>query len=173
VYRDWARNSGRLLWITGDPGKGKTMLSLYLIRHHEKDMDEPSREKKKLLYFFCSSEEGRNTGVAILRGMIFQLLRDTEWMFRHIQEAFSHHGRTLFQDERFEALWRVFEAMVRDPQLETVTCIFDDLDECLGDLGIVLGQDAGALSGGYSRRKKSVTQPLETHCHQQKLSGVF
>ena len=66
-----------------------------------------------------------------MRALIFQLLDDSENMFKHIEAAHSKHGQKLFDDERFETPWKVFDAMIRDEQLESVTCIVDGLDECI------------------------------------------
>jgi len=131
-YMDWlnADAPSQLLWITGDPGKGKTMLSLFLINHREAVVKKEP-ERRKLIHFFCGAQDGRNTGVAILRSLIYQLLDDSQEMFRHIRNAYAKHGRALFGDDRFETLWKVFDAMVRDPRLDSVTCILDGLDECV------------------------------------------
>lgn len=62
---------------------------------------------------------------------VLQLLDDSENMFKHIEAAHSKHEQKLFDDERFETLWKVFDAMIRDEQLESVSCIVDRLDECV------------------------------------------
>ncbi|KAK5120318.1 hypothetical protein LTR16_004619, partial [Cryomyces antarcticus] len=36
----------------------------------------------------------------------------------------------LFTNASFEALWRRFDSMARDPSLGTVYCVVDGLDEC-------------------------------------------
>jgi hypothetical protein len=84
------------------------------------------------VYFFCGSDDGRNTGAAILRGLLYQLLVHSERMFKsHVEDAFSKHQHRLFADDRFETLWNVFEATVRDPIMGGITCILDGLDECV------------------------------------------
>ncbi|KAF2272405.1 uncharacterized protein EI97DRAFT_406490, partial [Westerdykella ornata] len=132
LYSQWLNRPLQLLWITGPPGMGKTMLALYLIA----DRDEISRKNSltlKLIYFFCSAYNGRNTGSYILWGLIYQLLDDSEDLFRHIRKPFARHKKALFRHERFETLWDVFENMIRDEMLESVTCILDGLNECRGD----------------------------------------
>ncbi|KAI4937015.1 uncharacterized protein J4E92_001740 [Alternaria infectoria] len=120
----------RLLWITGGPGKGKTMLAHFLVEHCETThAHKPDRQM--VIYFFCGAQDGRNSGPSILRGLVYQMLMINEATFRHIQDPFSNHGKSLFEDDRFEALWKVFNSMIRDSTLDSVTCIMDGLDECV------------------------------------------
>jgi ankyrin repeat protein len=131
-YSDW-KSSGKplqLLWITGGPGKGKTMLAQFLISHHSAVATQDS-SWRKLIYFFCGTQDGRNSGASILRGLVYQLLDESKTIFRHIQDTFSKHGQSLFSDDRFETLWKMFNAMIRDESLDFVTCIVDGLDECI------------------------------------------
>ncbi len=84
-----------------------------------------------LIYYFCDNrEEKRNTAVAILRGLIFQLLRQEESLYRHILPVFQTQDERSFTSASFETLWRIFESMVRDPCIELIYCVLDGLDEC-------------------------------------------
>jgi hypothetical protein len=52
-----------LLWISGGPGKGKTMLSIFLTEELEK------MENAELLFYFCNhQDEKRNIAVAVRDG---------------------------------------------------------------------------------------------------------
>ena len=90
---------------------------------------EPDREL--VIYFFCGTQDGLNSGPSLLRGLVYQILVRNQAKFCHIKEAFSNHGKSLFDDARFEALWRVFDSMIKDKTLKSVTCILDGLDECI------------------------------------------
>ncbi|KAI4655212.1 uncharacterized protein J4E79_008277 [Alternaria viburni] len=130
-FTEWHESKPpRLLWITGGPGKGKTMLAHFLVDYCEiVGAREPDREL--VIYFFCGTQDGLNSGPSLLRGLIYQILVRNQAKFCHIKEAFSNHGKSLFDDARFEALWRVFDSMIRDKTLKSVTCILDGLDECI------------------------------------------
>ena len=66
-YRAWLNSGGdgdgdgdgnskgdtRLLWISGGPGKGKTMLSVFLTEKLERHTDRI--DNAKLVFFFCSA----------------------------------------------------------------------------------------------------------------------
>ncbi|KAH5423318.1 hypothetical protein HBI23_244610 [Parastagonospora nodorum] len=164
---DWldADRPSQLLWITGDPGKGKTMLSLFLISHrHMVVRKQP--DQRKLIHFFCGAQDGRNTGISILRSLIYQLLTDSTPMFKHIRVAYSKHGRSLFSDDRFETLWKIFEAMVSEESLDTVTCVLDGLDECIEESlsplwikirGLTLSQSQNSTPKPKARLKIIIT----------------
>ncbi|KAF2654338.1 ankyrin [Lophiostoma macrostomum CBS 122681] len=127
-YLTWRSEPGQLLWISGGPGKGKTMLALYLITYRE-GITSAEPNTQKTIYFFCTAESGRNSGIAILRGLIYQLLQE-EAMYKHVVDKYSTYGAMLFDDKHFEALWSVFESMTHQPGIESITCILDGLDEC-------------------------------------------
>ncbi|KAH8659477.1 hypothetical protein BGZ61DRAFT_523576 [Ilyonectria robusta] len=69
-FQRWRNDpQSQLLWIKGDPGKGKTMLLCGII-------DEPQQEPdKRLSYFFCQATEARlSNATAVLRGLIYLLV---------------------------------------------------------------------------------------------------
>ena len=68
-------NTKRLFWIKGDPGKGKTMLLIGIVRELTTQV-ETHLDKSHLSYFFCQGTADRlNTATAIVRGLIWMLLR--------------------------------------------------------------------------------------------------
>lgn len=65
----------RLLWIKGDPGKGKTMLLIGIIEELEQQPKQSTRDACLLSYFFCQGTDSRlNNATAVLRGLIYLLL---------------------------------------------------------------------------------------------------
>ena len=126
LYDLWLRSQSQLLWISGGPGKGKTMLSIFLAEELEQ-MARRLPSEEFLQYFCDNKDEKRNTAVAVLRGLIYQLLQLRRKLFDHILPTFKVQKESLFQ---FEALWRIFKSMVCDPTVETTYCVLDGLDEC-------------------------------------------
>ena len=60
-----------VLWLHGNPGTGKTTLSLFLVDEIEKPVAS-SHGKQVLTYFFCDiASEDRKTAVAVLQGLLF------------------------------------------------------------------------------------------------------
>lgn len=101
------------------------MLSIFLAE----ELEETARSQNKLfLQYFCdNTEKERNTAVAVLRGLIWQLLQYHPKLCDHILPSFRTQGESLFS---LEPLWRIFERMVCNPALETTYYVLDGLDEC-------------------------------------------
>jgi ankyrin repeat protein len=129
LYNSWLRSHSQLLWLSGGPGKGKTMLSIFLAE----ELERTARLSQNTLFlqYFCDNKDPkRNTAVTIIRGLIFQLLQLRPNLFDFILPSFKIQKESLFTGSSFETLWRIFETMLRDPVLGTVYCVLDGLDEC-------------------------------------------
>jgi len=88
-------------------------------------------ENYLFLQYFCDNQdENRNTAVAIMRGMIFQLLTYRQELMCHILPSFQIQQKSLFKESSFETLWRIFNTMLQDPVLSDLYCVLDGLDEC-------------------------------------------
>ncbi|PQE04769.1 hypothetical protein CJF30_00004577 [Rutstroemia sp. NJR-2017a BBW] len=129
LYVSWLRSNSQLLWSSGGPGKGKTMLSIFLAEQLEQTTRDLS-DTLFLQYFCDNKDEKRNTGVTVIRGLLYQLLQLRPKLFDHILPTFKTQSKSLFASSSLETLWRIFEAMLRDPITGTVYCILDGLDEC-------------------------------------------
>ena len=75
LYRDWFHSDSRLLWLSGGPGKGKTMISIFLTEEIEK-FTKNSPDVKLLIYFCDNRDNKRNTATSIIRGLIFLAFAD-------------------------------------------------------------------------------------------------
>lgn len=132
-YLQWLRDPlSQLLWISGGPGKGKTMLSIFLTE--ELNPQTERSHDAVLAYYFCDNKDAsRRTGITILRGLILQILRQRPSLFRHILPDFQVQKETLFTSSSAqEALWRVLRSMLLDSNsTKTITyLVIDGLDEC-------------------------------------------
>ncbi|TGO17002.1 hypothetical protein BPAE_0455g00010 [Botrytis paeoniae] len=132
-FRQWRNDQqSRLLWIKGNPGKGKTMLLCGVINELEK-----SGAKSVLLsYFFCQATDSRiNYATAVLRGLIYLLVDQQPSLISHIQTKYDQAGKMLFEDTNaWVALCEIFTNILHDSSLDHVYLIVDALDECIADL---------------------------------------
>jgi ankyrin repeat protein len=152
-YRAWLNGDGdgdgnsRLLWISGGPGKGKTMLSVYLTKELEKHA--ASTQSVELLFFFCSAQdEKRNTAVAVLRGLVHQIVDKRPLLVKHALPYFETPERTQQTLSSLEALWIIFSKLIADVELGTMFCVLDGLDECEeSTLRVLLPRFVGLLAG--------------------------
>ena len=127
-YTTWVVEGGpQLLWLSGGPGIGKTMISSFLVEELAHLAARSSQ--MTLIYYFCDDKfEGRRTATAILRGLLLQLLRQRSILFNHIQSHFDISRDSLFTN--FHALWRIFVSIIQDSGAGKVFCLIDALDEC-------------------------------------------
>ncbi|UPL03416.1 hypothetical protein LCI18_014350 [Fusarium solani-melongenae] len=126
-WRDDPRS--QLLWIKGDPGKGKTMLLCGIIDQLEMNPNN------RLSYFFCqATEEQQNNATAVLRGLIFLLVGRQPSLTSYVQERYDSAGGRLFEGKNaWEALSKILAAMLNDSHLNGAILIIDALDECKED----------------------------------------
>ncbi|OHW95573.1 nwd1 protein [Colletotrichum incanum] len=126
-FRRWRTDAqSRLLWIRGDPGKGKTMLLCGIIDELEKD------STNQLSYFFCqATERSLNNATAVLRGLIYSLVVQYPRLISCVRKEYDSGGKQRFEGlNAWEVMSKILESMVHDPVLDGVILIVDALDEC-------------------------------------------
>ncbi|KAK4957997.1 hypothetical protein LTR10_004422 [Elasticomyces elasticus] len=125
IFKSWCLgDTTSLLWINGGPGKGKTILSIYLTQ---------TLRKPCTVYFFCSNDDQtRNNAAAVLRGLIWHITERCPQMAGQLFElhgnASSNRVQTTLGSR--EALWRILTRILQDPLNTTTCCVLDGLDEC-------------------------------------------
>jgi hypothetical protein len=131
-FKRWRDDQqSQLLWIKGDPGKGKTMLLCGIINELNKSIGTAL-----LSYFFCQATDNQiNNATAVLRGLLYLLVNQQPLLVIHIQKKHDHAGKTLFNDANaWVALCEIFTSILHDPKLNSTYLIVDALDECVVDL---------------------------------------
>ncbi|KAF4853322.1 Vegetative incompatibility protein HET-E-1 [Colletotrichum siamense] len=144
-FQLWQKDAqSRRLWIRGDPGKGKTMLLCGIIKELQED---PFR---RLCYFFCqATEEKLRDAKAVLRGLIYHLVKQYPLLISHIRKEYDSSDRRMFDDHNaWEAMCEILKAMLKDESLDEVLIIIDALDECLVDRPKLLNLIC-EISAGY------------------------
>jgi nucleoside phosphorylase len=128
-YQDWLEGADPpLLWISGGPGKGKTMLAIYITEELQPVVDSA---QGVLLYYFCSNRDrNRNTAVTIMRGIIHQWLNFHPHLAQHIKNYFEGSETTKYTISSFVSLWRLFLILLHQSRSCQVVCVLDGLDEC-------------------------------------------
>ncbi|KAF5851452.1 hypothetical protein GGP41_004293, partial [Bipolaris sorokiniana] len=151
-YSAWLNSNDnhdtRLLWILGGPGKGKTMMSIFLTEELEKHIARV--DNAGLAFFFCSAQdEKRNTAIAVLRGLVYQIIAKRPQLVRHVLPYFETPERTQQTLGSLETLWIIFSELIADVELGTMFCVLDGLDECEDStLRGLLPRLVGLLAGG-------------------------
>ncbi|WPJ65547.1 hypothetical protein SMAC4_13940 [Sordaria macrospora] len=148
-FQQWRDDSQhQLLWIKGDPGKGKTMLLCGIIN----ELDQGSTANAhhcNVAYFFCQATDSRiNNATAVLRGLIYVLSDQQPSILSHVRSEYDRAGEGLFKDPNtWDALSRIFTNILQDQDLRTTYLIIDALDECVEEQSQLLGLIAQEPSG--------------------------
>jgi hypothetical protein len=157
-FQRWHNDKqSRLLWIRGDPGKGKTMLLCGIINKLEEttaDSASSASDSCLLSYFFCQATDSRiNSATAVLRGLIYLLADQQPALLKHVRKKYDDAGKELFMDTNaWFALSEIFINILQDPGLESTYVIIDALDECVTGLQQLL-QFIDETSPAYPRIK--------------------
>lgn len=124
----WARRAeSTLLWLTGHPGCGKTVLSFFLAKHLGEA--QSSRPLNNVCIYFCDGKvNNQRDAKHILLGVIFQLICNHRSLIRHVRRVFDIQGTHMVQS--FAALWNIFVKITTDPRCGPTYIIIDGLDEC-------------------------------------------
>jgi ankyrin repeat protein len=127
-YQQWLEGNTPLLWICGGPGKGKTMLSVYLV--------EELKKAQPVMSYFCTNEDARrNKSLAVLRSLLWQMtsiIPDLGHHFlNHLGAGESDAAKRIEASlSSAETLWMTFITMCRDARVAQLAFILDGLDEC-------------------------------------------
>jgi WD40 repeat protein len=166
-FQQWHDDSqSRLLWITGDPGKGKTMLLCGIIEVLERSTHG------LLSYFFCQGTDSRiNSATTVLRGLIYLLVIQQPSLVSHLRKKYDQAGRSAFEDvNAWIALSSIFMHITEDPDLRPSYLLVDALDECVIDLPKLLDLIIHT-SASSTRIKWLLSSRNEAHI-EQKLKVV-
>ncbi|KAK3671637.1 hypothetical protein LTR78_008560 [Recurvomyces mirabilis] len=149
-YQTWLAGRGPpLLWISGGPGKGKTMISIYLSEVLQPMVD--SKDAVLLYYFISNRDRNRNTALTIMRGILYQWLSFQPHLAEYIKTYFEGSETTKYTISSFASLWRLFLIMLSR----------NGLDECEKRS---LRQLLDALGDYISKAEETPTPKLKLIC---------
>ncbi|KAK4059628.1 hypothetical protein Trihar35433_10675 [Trichoderma harzianum] len=132
AFLQWLEDPNtHLLWIKGDPGKGKTMLLCGVI--NELQTIKPG---SNIYYFLCQATDVRlNNASAILRGLLHMMIVQQPSLISYVKDEYDQSGKSAFEGTNsWVVLSRLFEQILRDDSLNESIFVIDALDECMEDL---------------------------------------
>ncbi|ESU16249.1 hypothetical protein FGSG_09640 [Fusarium graminearum PH-1] len=126
LFVSWLEaGTNALLWLTGHPGCGKTMLSYSLAQY----FDDARNKSRNVLIYLCQNKNKQTDARAVLIGLILQIADRHRSLVRYIRSAFEKEGSSIIQS--FASLWRIFVRIAKDPKSGPLYVIVDALDEPL------------------------------------------
>lgn len=130
TFQEWRGGSGEddsnVLWLHGLPASGKSMMTIFLTEALENDPN--LRDAGLVIYFFCdSSSQNHTSGIAVLSGLIWQLIKDRPISQEVVREQYEE-DKGLFTS--FNHLWKLFIILLNGWREGKIYCVIDALDEC-------------------------------------------
>jgi ankyrin repeat protein len=120
--RWWESKYNDLLWVSADPGCGKSVLARSII-----DEGQASSPVTMCFFFFKDNDEQNHLATALC-SILHQLFSQRPYLLHHAIPSWEKNGERLQQE--VDELWQIFTtAALADVSHKTI-CIFDALDEC-------------------------------------------
>ena len=126
-FQTWRKDvSSRLLWVSANPGCGKSVLSKCLVEEKLATLDP---QHATVCYFFFKdvSPDSRSITKA-LSAILHQLFTNIPGLVEHALPAFDENGDEV--SSMFSTLWEILENAAADPMAGEIVCVIDALDEC-------------------------------------------
>ncbi|KAL2836062.1 ankyrin repeat-containing domain protein [Aspergillus pseudodeflectus] len=147
-----------VLWLYGNPGIGKSTMAMTLAEELPKK-DYFSSRDSILSFFFCeSSSEHQRTATSILRGLLYQIIKQCPPFIEHMMSKYDVQGERLFTS--FDALWALLLDIGRVSKGADIYCIVDALDECESQSQDILLQQ---ISQSFTRATDSSLVTSSVH----------
>ena len=152
AFSRWSQDpTASLLWVSADPGCGKSVLSKALV---DEDLLNSNDPMTTICYFFFKDDDSsRQNGANALCALLHQLFVQKPWLLKYAMVDFQHYGQNL--TSQFSTLWDILETSARDPEAGKIVCVLDALDECCTASREELIQHMGRF---YSSQHKSLTK---------------
>ncbi|KAI1610808.1 hypothetical protein EDD36DRAFT_466815 [Exophiala viscosa] len=130
-FRNWLKEPGySCLWVTADPGCGKSVLSKYLVDCY---LGQQFGSDTTICYYFFKNEGTASCGTNAICSLLHQIFSNepTKVLMHHIESDYQNNGDKLAG--LFDRLWSVFQAVVKDNCAGRIVCVLDAFDECAPD----------------------------------------
>jgi hypothetical protein len=124
-FHSWqeSKNSS-LLWVSADPGCGKSVLSKFLI-----DKELPTINSRTTCYFFFKNDDiDQKSATKALCALLHQLFSQKSALVKYAIPDFRYEGANLAQ--LLGKLWSILTKAAADPKAGDIICVLDALDEC-------------------------------------------
>ncbi|KAL4976928.1 NACHT domain-containing protein [Aspergillus desertorum] len=177
-FRKWHSNpKSQLLWITGDPGKGKTMLVIGII--NELLQQVQSQSSQSIAYFLCQATDPRlNNATSTLRSLIYMLIRQQPHLILYLRERYDIDPKLFENGNTFYSLSVILETMLQNSTRAITYLLVDALDECetgLSDLLKLIARTKSVSATQVewivsSQNRDDIEQEIEFGNKETKLS---
>ncbi|KAH8732097.1 ankyrin repeat-containing domain protein, partial [Phaeosphaeriaceae sp. PMI808] len=125
-FREWKESKdSKLLWVSADPGCGKSVLAKYLV-----DTIIPTTETRTVCYFFFKDDfDDQKNIVSAISCLLRQIFEQNRTLLSDaILEQFEIDGKVFTSS--FNELWQTLINIANNKVAGEIVCLLDALDEC-------------------------------------------
>ncbi|KAF3931509.1 Ankyrin-1 [Dactylella cylindrospora] len=125
-YSKWfSSTKASMLWISGLPGCGKSILSSHISDQLSKNIESATIVCK----FFCNAQvKERQDPIVMFRSIIYQIVVCRRRLLKLVRKARTLQGPQLWQ--QLSGLWELLSDILKSEQQRPIIIIIDALDEC-------------------------------------------
>ncbi|TFK25936.1 ankyrin [Coprinopsis marcescibilis] len=156
-FREWLMNLlGGVVWGTGMPGAGKTVIACIVIEHIQKLIAESESNDVCLLFAFCRYTE-RLMVIDILLALLRQLLERHPQVLPFLKPMYERHKRENTRPSEAEVV-ELLRRIASCGLFKQIFCILDGLDEAASDIQVDLLEILSSLPVNFF----ITSRPLDT-----------
>ena len=126
-FQTWREDpSSKLLWVSANPGCGKSVLSKCLVEENLATLDP---QHATICYFFFKDVSPDSRSIAkALSAILHQLFTKIPALVKHALPIFDENGDEI--SSMFSTMWEILENAATDIRAGEIVCVLDALDEC-------------------------------------------
>ncbi|KAH7041613.1 uncharacterized protein B0I36DRAFT_345191 [Microdochium trichocladiopsis] len=131
IFASWQAQESAVLWVSADPGCGKSVLARYLV-----DEVIPGSSNSIVCYFFFKDGfDDQKSLAGAVSCILHQLfIRNPTLLTDEFLDEFRLDGDALLKS--FRRLWHIL-LTASNQSTEQIVCVLDGLDECVGEAELV------------------------------------
>lgn len=117
----------KLLWISADPGCGKSVLARCIINKDLPKAFQNDSSKPILYYFFKDTSPEQRSVIRAISTILHQLFTSQPHLIRYALSSYREVDKALSMT--FSKLWSIFVVAATDSLAGNVVCVLDALDK--------------------------------------------
>lgn len=127
-FQSWINTAEfNILWISGDPGCGKSVAASYLVSY----LEETQPSTLTAHFFFKDDSDKQSKATSALCAVLHQILLDRELSIETAVKKLA--GQRTNDEARFSCLWDILVDILSQERCGSVNIVLDALDECKED----------------------------------------
>ncbi|KAK7993821.1 hypothetical protein PG989_007202 [Apiospora arundinis] len=134
LFRKWQQEASAMLWVSADPGCGKSVLAKYLVD----EVLASSATRTTCYFFFKDDFDDQRTVESALCCILHQLfVQKPDLLLDKFLDGYRKEGDQICSS--FGGLWRILTEAADHHKEGEIICILDALDECVGHKRLAAG----------------------------------